>query len=69
MPTDAKDRFFCIKCSVQVVVGSEARAVSEAVGFQREQRLCTSCMYKRKTGTTQVERDIREPVRTWRDRT
>jgi hypothetical protein len=51
MPTEAKDRFFCIECSVQVVVGSEeAQARSETVRFQREQRLCTRCMYKREKG-------------------
>jgi hypothetical protein len=42
----AKDRFFCIECSVQVVVGSEAQVQSAEVKFQREQRLCTRCMYK-----------------------
>ena len=68
MPTEAKDRFFCIECSVQVVVGSEAQAQSEAVRFQREQRLCTSCMYKREEGTNQAEKHIRESVRAWRDR-
>jgi len=55
MPTEAKeDRFFCIECSVQVVVGSEAQVLSAAVRFQREQRLCTSCMHKRERGTKQA---------------
>jgi hypothetical protein len=66
MPTEAKDRFFCIKCSVQVVVGSEAQVESAAVRFQREQRLCTRCMYKREEGAKQTE--TRESVRVWRDR-
>ena len=69
MPTEAKDRFFCIECSVQVVVGSEeAQAQSAAVRFQREQRLCTRCMYKRESGTKQAEKHTRESVRVWRDR-
>ena len=69
MPTEAKDRFFCIECSVQVVVGSEeAQAQSETVRFQREQRLCTRCMYKRKNETEQAERHLRQPVRARRDR-
>ena len=68
MPTEAKeDRFFCIECSVQVVVGSEAQLLSAAVRFQREQRLCTSCMYKREKGAKQAEKHIRQPVRAWRD--
>jgi len=65
MHTEAEDRFFCIECSVQVVVGSEAQVQSAAVRFQREQRLCT----KRKTGTKQVEKHIRESDRVWRVRT
>ena len=70
MPTEAKDRFFCIECSVQVVVGSEeAQAQSETVRFQREQRLCTRCMYKREKGAKQAEKHIRDSVRAWRDRT
>ncbi len=69
MPTEAKDGFFCIECPVQVVVGSEAQVQSAVVRFQREQRLCTSCMYKRETGTKQPEKHIRESVRVWRDRT
>jgi hypothetical protein len=69
MPTEAKDRFFCIECSVRVVVGSEAQVQSAAVRFQREQRLCTSCMYKREKGAKQDEKHIRESVRAWRDRT
>jgi hypothetical protein len=69
MPTEAKDRFFCIECSLQVVVGSAAQDQSAAVRFQREQRLCTSCMYKRKNGTKQAEKQIRESDRVWRDRT
>ena len=69
MPTEAKDRFFCIECSVRVVVGSEAQVQSAAVRFQREQRLCTSCMYKREKGAKQAEKHIRESVRAWRDRT
>ena len=68
MPTEAKDRFFCIECSVQVVVGSEAQVQSAAVRFQREQRLCTRCMSKRKKGTKRAEQRIRESVRVWRDR-
>ena len=69
MPAEAKDRFFCIECSVQVVVGSEAQVQSAAVRFQREQRLCTRCMSKRETGTKQVEKHIRESDRVWRVRT
>jgi hypothetical protein len=65
MPAEAKDRFFCIGCSVQVVVGSEAQVQSAAVRFQQEQRLCTSCMYKRKKG---IEQHNRETVRAWRVR-
>ena len=68
MPTEAKDRFLCIECSVQVVVGSEAQVQSTAVRFQREQRLCTRCMHKREKGTKEAEKHIRESVRTWRDR-
>ncbi|HJY88726.1 MAG TPA: hypothetical protein VJ255_00535 [Candidatus Acidoferrum sp.] len=64
----AKDRFFCIECSVQVVVGSEAQVQSAEVKFQREQRLCTRCMYKRKNETEQAERHLRQPVRARRDR-
>ena len=55
LDTEAKARFFCIGWSVQVVVGSEAQIQSAAVRFQREQRLCTSCMYKHKKGTEQTE--------------
>jgi hypothetical protein len=69
MPTEAKDRFLCIECLVQVVVGSDAQAQSVAVRFQREHRLCTSCMYKRGNGTKQAEKQIRESVRGWRYRT
>jgi hypothetical protein len=69
MPTEAKDRFFCIECSVQVVVGGEAQVLSGAVRFQREQRLCTRCMYKREKGAEQAEKHIRESFRAWRDRT
>jgi hypothetical protein len=69
MPTEAKDRFFCIECSVQVVVGSEAQDQSAAVRFQRERRLCTRCMFKHEKGAKQAEKHIRESVRTWRDRT
>jgi len=54
---------------VRVVVGSEAQVQSAAVRFQREQRLCTSCMYKREKGAKQDEKHIRESVRAWRDRT
>jgi hypothetical protein len=68
MSIEAKDRFHCIECSVQVVVGSEAQVQSAAVRFQREQRLCTRCMYKRENGTKQAEKHIRESVRAWRDR-
>ena len=68
MPTEAKeDRFFCIECSVQVVVGSEAQVLSAAVRFQREQRLCTSCMHKREKGTKQAEKHIHQPIRARRD--
>jgi hypothetical protein len=52
MPTEAKPRFLCIECSVQVVVGSEAQVQSAAVRSQREQRLCTRCMHKRMKGTS-----------------
>jgi hypothetical protein len=69
MLTEAKDRFFCIECSVQVVVGGEAQVLSAAVRFQREQRLCTCCMYKREKGAKQAEKHIRESFRAWRDRT
>ena len=69
MHTEAEDRFFCIECSVQVVVGSEVQVQSAAVRFQREQRLCTRCMSKRETGTKQVEKHIRESDRVWRVRT
>jgi len=69
MPPEAKDRFFCIECSVQVVVGSEAQVQSAEVKFQREQRLCTRCMYQREKGTKQAEQHIRESVRARRDRT
>ena len=69
MHTEAEDRFFCIECSVQVVVGSEAHVQSAAVRFQREQRLCTSCMHKREKGTKQAEKHIRESDRVWRVRT
>jgi hypothetical protein len=68
MPTEAKDRFQCIECLVQVVVGSEAKFQSAAVRFQLEQRLCTRCMYKREKETKQIEKHIRESVRAWRDR-
>jgi hypothetical protein len=68
MPKEAKDRFLCIECSVQVVVGSEAQIQSAAIRFQREQRLCTRCMYKRERGTQPVQKQIPESVRTWRDR-
>ena len=67
MPTEAKDRFFCIECSVQVVVGSEVQVLSAAVRFQREQRLCTSCMHKREKGAKPAEKDIRQSLRAWRD--
>jgi hypothetical protein len=69
MRAEAKDRFFCIECLVQVVVGSEARIQSAAVTFQRQERLCTRCMYKREKGAKQAEKHIRESVRAWRDRT
>ena len=68
MPTEAKDRFFCIKCSVQVVVGSEAEVQSAAVRFQREHRLCTRCMHKHEEGAKQAEKQTYESVRVWRDR-
>jgi hypothetical protein len=45
---EPKDRFHCIECSVQVVVGSEAKVLSAEVEWQLEHRLCTVCMYKRK---------------------
>jgi hypothetical protein len=61
MPTEAKDRFFCIECSVQVVVGSEAQVQSAAVRFQREQRLCTSCMYKRERGPNRTKSTFVNP--------
>jgi hypothetical protein len=62
MPTEAKDRFFCIEYLVQVVVGSEALVQSAAVRFQRQQRLCTRCMYKLEKGTKQAEKHICESV-------
>lgn len=68
MPKEAKDRFLCIECSVQVLIGSEAQVQSATVRFQREQRLCTRCMYKREKDTYQVEKNIRESIRAWRDR-
>ena len=58
---EAENRFFCIECSVQVVVGSEAQVQSAAVRFQREQRLCTRCMSKRETGTKRTMRRPRPP--------
>lgn len=65
MPTEAKDRFFCIECMVQVVVGGEPHQVqSAAVRFQREQRLCTRCMYKRENEKDAEKHIRREPVRT-----
>jgi hypothetical protein len=48
---EPKDRFHCIECSVQVVVGSEAKVLSPEVKWQLEHRLCTVCMYKRKKET------------------
>ena len=74
MPTQAKDRFLCIECMVQTVVVNEIQDQSAALRSQREQRLCTNCMYKRQTGTKQAgtkqpEKHIRETVRVWRDRT
>ena len=69
MTIEAMDRFYCIECSAQVVVGSEAQVQSAAVRFQQEQRLCTRCMSKRETGAKQVEKHIRESVRVWRVRT
>jgi len=68
MPTEAKDRFHCIECSAQVVVCSEAQVQSAAVRLQRDQRLCTRCMYKREKEPKRAEKHIRESVRTWRDR-
>ena len=62
-----KDRFFCIECSVEVVVGSEAQVQSAAIRFQRAQRLCTSCMNKRDL-TKQAGKHIRESGREWQDR-
>ena len=44
---EPKDRFHCIECSVQVVVGSEAKVLSAEVKWQLEHRVCTVCMYKR----------------------
>jgi hypothetical protein len=46
-PPEPKDRFHCIECSVQVVVGSEAKVLSAEVKWQLEHRLCTACMHKR----------------------
>jgi hypothetical protein len=68
MHTEAKDRFFCIECAVQVVVGSEPQVQSSAVKFQLEQRLCTRCMYKGEKGTKRAEKHNRESVCAWRDR-
>jgi len=48
---EPKDRFHCIECSVQVVVGSEAKVLSAEVKWQLEHRLCTVCMYKHKKET------------------
>ena len=48
---EPKDRFHCTECSVQVVVGSEAKVQSPEVKWQLEHRLCTACMYKRKNET------------------
>ena len=48
---EPKDRFHCIECSVQVVVGSEAKVMSAEVKWQLEHRLCTVCMNKRKKET------------------
>jgi hypothetical protein len=58
MSTKAKanDRFLCIGCLVQVVVGSEARVYSATVRFQREQRLCTRCMYRRENEPKPAEK-------------
>ncbi len=74
MATQAKNCFLCIECMVQVVVVNEIQDQSAALRSQREQRLCTRCMYKRETGTKkagnkQPEKHIRETVRVWRDRT
>ena len=44
---EPKDRFHCIECSVQVVVGSEPKVLSAEVKWQLEHRLCTACMHKR----------------------
>jgi hypothetical protein len=44
---EPKDRFHCIECSVQVVVGSEAKVLSAEVKWQLGHRLCTACMHKR----------------------
>jgi hypothetical protein len=63
MPTEAKDRFFCIECMVQVVVGGEPQVQSAAVRFQREQRLCTRCMYKGENEKDAEKHIRREPVR------
>jgi len=48
---EPKDRFHCIECLVQVVVGSEAKAQSAEVTWQLEHRLCTVCMHKRRKET------------------
>ena len=48
---EPKDRFHCIECSVQVVVGSEAKVLSAEVKWQLEHRLCTVCMYKHRKET------------------
>ena len=48
---EPKDRFHCIECSVQVVVGSEAKVLSGEVKWQLEHRVCTVCMYKRRKET------------------
>ncbi len=74
MPTQAKDRFLCFECRAEVVVVNDIQDQSAALKSQREQRLCTRCMYKRETGTKQTgtkqpERHIGETVRVWRDRT
>jgi hypothetical protein len=50
MPTEAKDRFFCIECSVQVVVGGEAQAQSAAVRFQGSSASARAACTSARTG-------------------
>jgi hypothetical protein len=48
---EPKDRFHRLECSLQVVVGGEAKVRSAEVKWQLEHRLCTVCMHKRRKET------------------